>query len=186
MKETVAKLEFPLAPAQRWLVPMLFGLWVALMVAACLGSSHQQAATNPVPWWLVIPFATALFPVGLYVTLAHRRIAIEGEWLVVVAGLILARRVRISDMALDAARILSLDEHTEFKPMLRLVAFSLPGYKAGHYLLHNRARAFCLLTSTTGVLLLPLHDGKFIVLSPERPQALLEALRAEPGAATLR
>jgi len=118
--------------------------------------------------------------------LAHWRIAIEGDTLVVAAGLILVRRVHIADIALEAARILSLDEHTEFKPMLRLAAFSLPGFKAGHYLLRNRARAFCLLTSSERVLLLPLQDGKFIVLSPQQPHALLEALRAEPGAATLR
>src|SRR5690606_23047498 len=159
------KREFPLAPAQRWLVPMLFGLWVVLMTAAYLGSPHQQVATNPVPWWLVIPFATALFPVGLYVMLAHRRIAIEGKTLVVAAGLILNRRMPVADIALESARIRSLDEHTGFKTMLKIGGISLHGFKAGHYLLRNRTRAFCLLPSSKGVLLLPLHGGGFIVVS---------------------
>ena len=76
------------------------------------------------------------------------------------------------------AAILDLDEHTEYKPMLQLGGFSLPGFSAGHYLLRNRNRAFCLLTARRNVLLLPQRDGKLILVSPEKPQALLDALRA--------
>ncbi len=156
---------------------MLVALWVALMLAALLGGSHQQSAMNPVPWWLVLPLATALLPIGLYVSLAHRRIAVDGDTLVVSAALIFSRKVPIRELTLDKARILDLDEHTGFKPMLQLGGFSLPGYNAGHYLLRNRSRAFCLLSARRRVLLLPESNGKLILLSAENPQALLDALR---------
>lgn len=181
MKAVARNQTFPLASPPRWLVPFLIALWVVLMVAAYLGSPHQQPASNPVPWWLVIPFATALLPIGLYVPLMHRHVAIEGDSLVLSAALVFSRKVAVHELALERARILSLEEHTEFKPMLQSGGFSLPGYKAGHYLLRNRSRAFCLLTSRQRVLLLPQRDGKYILVSPELPQALLDALRAARG-----
>lgn len=170
------KQEFPLAPLHRsaWLV--LVVLWVILMLVAYLVPDHQQSATNPVPWWLVIPFATALPVVGPWVMLLHRRVRIEDRRLVVEGALFFSRKVAVADLELEKARVLELDEHTEFKPMLQLGGFGFPHFRAGHYLLRNRSRAFCLLTNRDRVLVLPGHDGKFILLSPENPQALLSRL----------
>ena len=56
---------------------------------------------------------------------------------------------------------------------------SLPGYQAGHFRLRAKlGKAFCLVTDTRRVLWLPMRDGKQqLLLSLERPQALLDALR---------
>ena len=75
------------------------------------------------------------------------------------------------------ARIVDLAEHTGYRPMLGLNRFGLPTYRAGHYLLRNRKRAFCLLTATDRVLVLPQRDGRVLLLSPERPRELLDRLR---------
>ena len=158
--------------------PLLLGLWVVLLLAAFLTSPHQQPPHNPVPWWLPIVFGTALLPAGLLSMLVHRTISIKGDTLEVAGALIFSRKLPVAGLALDKARVLNLDEHTEFKPMLQLGGFALPGFNAGYYLLRNRSRAFCLLTAHRNVLLLPQRDGKFILLSPEKPQVLLEALRA--------
>lgn len=175
------KQEFALAPLPRsaWLI--LLAAWVVLMLVAYLLPNHQQAASNPVPWWLVIPFATALPVVGPWIMLLHRHVSIDDDKLVVAAALLFERKVAVSALALDKARVLDLDEHTEFKSMLQLGGIALPGYRAGHYLLRNRSRAFCLLTARNKVLLLPQLDGKVILLSPENPQALLSRLRELAG-----
>lgn len=181
MNAVARRQTFPLATPPRWIVPFLSALWVVLMLSAYLASPHQQPAGNPVPWWLVIPFATALLPIGLYLPLVHRQVTLEGDSLVVSGALVFTRKTKIQDLVLDKARILDLDEHTEFRPMLQLGGFSLPGFNTGHYLLRNRNRAFCLLTSSQHVLLLPQRDGKCILVSPDQPQALLDALRAARG-----
>lgn len=177
MKAVVSRQDFPLAPLQPWIWALLASIWVALLLFAFLSGSHQQSPHNPVPWWVVVVFGTALLPAGLLSTLAHREIHIEGDTLVASAAIIFVRKVAIADLALDKARVLDLGEHTAFKPMLPLGAFSFPGFNAGHYLLRNRSRAFCLLTSRQRTVLLPQRDGKLILLSPEKPQALLDALR---------
>ncbi len=177
MKPIAPKRSFPLAPLHQGTWGLLVALWVVLLLFAFLGGPHQQSPDNPVPWWVVVLFGTALLPAGLLSTLAHREIHLEGDTLVVAAALIFVRKVPIRDLALDKARVLDLDEHTEFKPMLRFGGFGLPGFSAGHYLLRNRSRAFCLLTTRRNVLLLPQRDGKVILVSPEKPQALLDALR---------
>lgn len=169
--------EFPLAPLQHMTWPLLLGLWAVLLLAALLTSPHQQSPYNPVPWWLVLVFGTALLPAGLASMLAHRTITLHNGQLEVAGALLFSRKVAVAELALDKARVLDLDEHTEFKPMLQLGGFGLPGFSVGHYLLRNRARAFCLLSAHRNVLLLPQRDGKLILVSPEKPQALLDALR---------
>jgi hypothetical protein len=156
--------------------PLVLALWVVLLLAAFLTSTHQQPPHNPVPWWLMIVFGTALIPAGLASMLAHRTIRVRGDTLEVAGGLVFSRTLAVTGLALDKARVLDLDEHTEFKPMLHFGGVALPGFKAGNFLLRNRSRAFCLLTACRHVLLLPQRDGKLILLSPDKPQALLDAL----------
>ncbi len=179
--------KFPLAPLQPWVWAVPFALWAALLLLAFVTGSHEQSPHNPVPWWLVVVFGTALLPAGLVTGLAHREVGINGDALEASGGLFFARKVPASELALDQARILALDEHTELKPLLQLFGFSLPGFKVGHYLLRNRSRAFCLLTSRQRVLHLPLRNGKpALLLSPEHPQALLDALRSSASNAGAR
>ncbi|WP_242112200.1 PH domain-containing protein [Luteimonas aquatica] len=175
MNTSKAVQDFPVAAPSRLSWGILLALWVALLVIA-YAQPHQQPPHNPVPWWLVVPFGLALVVIGPYILLLHRRIRLKGRMLVAEAALH-TRRVPVEELSLDQARIVSLDEHIEFKPMLRLFGFGLPGFKAGHYLLRNRRRAFCVLTDRRRVLVLPHGKGKLLLLSPEKPQALLDELR---------
>lgn len=178
MEQAASKRDFPLAPLHRGTWALLAAFWMALLFIAFLGGPHQQSPTNPVPWWVVVLFGTALLPAGLLATLAHREIQLKGDKLVVTAALIFAREVQVRDLALDQARVLSLDEHTGFKPLLALGGFTFPWFNAGHYLLRNRSRAFCLLTERERVLVLRQRNGKTMLLSPKNPQALVDAMRA--------
>ena len=108
--------------------------------------------------------------------LKRRRIALE-DGVLVVAATLYTRKTAVTALDLAQARIASLDEHTEFRTGMKTNGYALPGFQAGHFRLRNRAKAFCLLTTQQRVLILPQRDGAFLLLSPERPQALLDALR---------
>ena len=165
--------EFPLAPLQRtaWLVLAIVP--VAAVVAGLLFPGLRQL---PAPAWLVAPLLGALLVVPLALVLRRRRIALEGRTLV-VAATFYTRRVDVDALDVAHARVVDLAERTEFAPMLKLNGYELPRFRAGHFLLRNRSRAFCLLTARDRVLVLPQRDGKTLLLSPARPRDLLERLR---------
>lgn len=163
--------DFPLAPLQQksWLTLVAI---VAITVALAL-LVLRHGLPLAVRWFL--PASVTALMLGVALALRRRRITLEGRELVVAAAFF-TRRVNIDALDLASARSVDLAEHTEFAPMIKLGGYDLPGFRAGSYLLRNRARAFCLLTTYGRVAVLPRRDGKFLVLSPEKPQALLSAL----------
>lgn len=173
--------DFPLAPLARRTTWFLPALWLLIVAVAYLTPPAQPAATEPVPAWLITPFACALLLIGPFILLQYRRIRVEDGALHVMAASVFTRTTAIQDLDLQQARIVNLDEHREYRPWLRLFGMSLPGFTAGHCLLRNRARAFCLLSDRERVLVLPQRDGRYLLLSPERPQALLSQLRELAG-----
>ena len=168
----MAAREFPLAPLQRmaWLFLVLPALAVAVGVLLM-----PRAQGTPVPA-IAGPLMIALVMLGPLLALRRRRIALDGRTLT-VAATFYTRRVAVDALDLAQARIVDLGEHTELSPLLGLNRFGLPGLQAGHYLLRDRRRAFCLLTRRDRVLVLPQRDGKLLLLSPERPRDLLDRLR---------
>jgi len=169
----MADREFPLAPLHHaaWLV--LLAIPVAVVIAALLVPQSRQL---PAPAWLIPPFFVALLLVPLVLALKRRRITLEGRTLV-VAATFYTRKVDVDALDVARARIVDLAEHTGFAPMLKLNGYGLPRFCAGHFLLRDRSRAFCLLTARDRVLVLPQRDGRTILLSPARPRELLEHLR---------
>lgn len=170
-------------PTALWLLPLL---WLALVVVV-LALHHerllQPVPGNPVPAWLMTMAGLALVLAVPFLLLHLRHIRIVDGMLSIRAAAVFAHRVAPAELDLERARIVSLDEHDGFRPRVRLWGLRLPGFSAGHFLLRNRARAFCLLTRNDKVLVLPRHDGRLILLSPEKPQALLERLRGLAGTA---
>lgn len=176
----------PLSRAALWFFP---ALWLTLVVLALLlrhDTLLHANPSNPVPPWLAMLFGMALVVVGPFILLQVRRIRIVDGVLAINAAGLFAHKVSPRDLDLDSARIVDLDERDELKPRLRLWGFGLPGFHAGHYLLRNRARAFCLLTRRAKVLVLPRRDGRYVLLSPEKPQALLDRLRELAASRPLR
>lgn len=169
-----AKLDCPLAPLQRsaWLFPI--GLAVVVAAVALLLPTRDAL---PAPAWLVTPFVVLMLLAILLLPLQRRRIAIEGRELV-IAATFYTRRLPVDALDLDHARIMSLAERTEYKPMLKTNGFALPSFQAGHFRMRNFGKAFCLLTDQTRILALPQRAGTMLLLSPQNPQALLDALRS--------
>ena len=90
-----------------------------------------------------------------------------------------SQRVRVKELDLDAARVVDLDGASPWAPKVRINGFSLPGVSLGYFRGKPwTQKLFCLLTSRQRVLVLPRRDGRVLLLSLERPQALLDALRA--------
>lgn len=172
MKNEVPTQDFPLHPlhAASWAV--LVALVAAVAVGVQFMPRHQA---TPMPVWLPLLLVPTL---GIpLLALRRRRIRLDGRELC-VAATFYTRRIAADALDLGHARIVDLAEHTELKPALKTNGFNLPFFQAGHYRLRNRAKAFCLLTGRERVLVLPQRDGRLILLSPEKPQALLDALRA--------
>lgn len=171
MSRDAAAQDFPLQPlhAASWAV--LVAIVAAVVIGVQFLPRHQA---TPMPVWLPLLLVLAL---GVpLLALRRRRIRIEGHELC-VAATFYTRRIAADALDLEHARVVDLAEHTEFKPALKTNGFNLPFFQAGHYRLRNRAKAFCLLTGRERVLVLPQRDGRVILLSPEKPQALLDALR---------
>jgi hypothetical protein len=100
-----------------------------------------------------------------------------------IAGGLNSTTVAVDQLDLDAARVVDLREAGALAPSWKTFGTSMPGFRAGHFRLRNRGRAFVLLTDTRRVLALSERSGRTLLLSLERPQALLDALRdvAERG-----
>lgn len=177
----VHEFALPPIPPRAWWV--LVVIWLALLALAWLRPG-PYAAPPTYGWaWLVPIFGCALVVIGPFVWMQHRRIALVDGTLVIEAGM-QTRKLDAATLDLEHARVLDLDEHTEFGPRLKLMGVGLPGLRYGSFLLRNRRRAFCLLIGTDKALLLPLRGtGKLreslVLLTPSRPRALLEALRDE-------
>ena len=113
---------------------------------------------------------------GLALLLRRRSVQIKGRTLVVKATLY-TRRVPVAQLDLEQARVVDLREHTELKPLLKTNGYALPGFHAGHFRLRDRSSAFLLVSDRSRVLHLPVQGEAALLLSVERPAALLDALR---------
>lgn len=169
----IAAREFEVpAPDARllWLVP---GVAMALAIVGAGLASREQ----PRIAMFAVPVVLAVIAL-LWVALTRRRVRLHEGTLEVVAGLN-SRRVPVADIDLAQARIVDLDEHGELRPGLKTFGTSTPGYHAGHFRMRDGKPAFVLLTGRQRVLLLPVRDGKRLLLSLAQPQALLNALAGQ-------
>lgn len=157
-----------------------------LMIAPALGlvagvvGIGIAAREEPLVWLALIPVALAI--VLLNWSVRRRRVILE-DGALRIAGGIHATTVAVDELDLDAARVFDLREAGALAPSWKTFGTSMPGFRAGHFRLRNRGRAFVLLTDTQRVLALPQRSGRTLLLSLERPQAMLDALHdvAERG-----
>ncbi|MDI1251950.1 hypothetical protein [Thermomonas sp.] len=139
------------------------------------GNPPLDRLTQVSPALGIIPVVLAL----LFFAMKRRSVTLVGHVLDVRAALF-RERTPIADIDLDHARLVDLAERMDLRPAVKTMGMSLPGFHAGHFRLRGKlVKAFCLITDRQRVLWLPLHNGTDqLLLSVERPQALLDALRA--------
>ncbi len=159
----------------------MVGLGGILPLAIIVGvwlSRDAAFTTGVLPALLIIPLVLGL----MLLAMARRSVQLRDGVLDVRAAMY-RKRVAVAELDLQRARVVDLQEHTELRPVFKTNGIFLPGYHAGHWRLREKlGKAFCLLTDRRRVLWLPAHDGATqLLLSLERPQALLDALRAVRG-----
>ncbi|MGV8941218.1 MAG: PH domain-containing protein [Lysobacter sp.] len=106
----------------------------------------------------------------------RHRISLDADGLEVVTSFY-RRRLALAELQIDQARVIDLDERTQFKPMVKTNGTSLPGFQSGWFRLRNMRKALVATVSGKRVLYLPTTLGFDLLLQPRRPQALLEWLQ---------
>lgn len=175
--------RFPLPPLglPAKLLPLLLGglLPLVLVGVVVLASGHRDG-----PQWMDILPALALLPVAglLMAWVTHGRAVELHDGCVVVRRRPVPRAFELAALDLPAARVGDLQADASLRPLVKLIGTRLPGFRSGWFVTRNRQRAFVLATTSLRVAVLPLHDGRLLLLGVERPEALIAALRGEAGA----
>ena len=167
--------DFPVAAVNPW---SLLWIWIPLIVPIFIVIHSRAQATvlaNVAASGFLVLFLLAL-GAALTWLYGRRHIGLQGRELRITATLY-RKRVPVDVLDLANARIVDLAEHTDLRPLLKTNGFGMPGFAAGHFRLRDMRKAFCLLTDRSRVLVLPLRDGTLLLLSPEKPQDLLQQLR---------
>lgn len=158
-----------------WVLGGLLSIPV-IIIAVAMGAASLRPGTTALPGLAFGLLMVAAVATLTFWGLGRRVVELDAGQLRVKAAMF-NHRVDAAYLDTDRARVVDLDERTELKPILKTFGMALPGFQAGWFLLRDRSRAFCLLTSRRRVLWLPMRTGKSLLLSLERPDALLEALR---------
>ncbi|MEX0181960.1 MULTISPECIES: PH domain-containing protein [unclassified Stenotrophomonas] len=169
-------------------------LWVLLPLLAVLGIgiwSQLHDSRTDAPWMEVTlspPFflmggsaawslaVIVLMGVGLSWAFFRRRVELAGNVLDVRSTLY-RRRTPVADLLLDQAEVVDLGRDRRYGIRFKTNGYSMPGFYSGHFRLQGGGKGFALVTDRARTLVIPVRGGSTLLLSLERPQALLEALR---------
>lgn len=168
--------SFPLPPAGPLprVLPYLVG---GLMPILFVGMIAAQGRPGELPWPPIVAALLMLPLTGLAIAAAvyGRGVVLDGAYLQ-VRRWPLPRRFAIEDLDLCSARVADLQREPGLRPLLRLFGTRMPGLRSGWFLTRDRKRAY--VSSTTGerFAVLPLRNGRLLLLGVERPEALLSAL----------
>ncbi len=170
--------RFDVAPSPAW---RLLWLWVPLLLVAgvMVGTALDAPERSHTELFITLPFL-AVLAAALTWAYTRRSIVLHQDTLE-VQSTFYRKRVPVSAMRLDEARIVDFAEHGRYKPTIKTNGYGMPGFQSGHYRMADRSKAFCLITDSSRVLHLPLRDGSAVLVSPERPRALLDALKTLAG-----
>jgi hypothetical protein len=169
-------------------------LWVLLPLLAVLGVgmwAQLHDNRSEAPWMEVTlspPFflmggsaawsltVIVLMGIGLGWAFFRRRVELAGNVLDVRSTLY-RRRTPVADLLLDQAEVVDLSRDRRYGIRFKTNGYSMPGFYSGHFRLQGGGKGFALVTDRARTLVIPVRGGSTLLLSLERPQALLEALR---------
>ncbi|MGH8061270.1 MAG: hypothetical protein ACREO7_04555 [Pseudoxanthomonas sp.] len=87
------------------------------------------------------------------------------------------QKLAFSELQLEAARVISIDEHPELKPMLKSNGMALPGFRSGWFRSRALKKLFVATAGGEQLLWLPTRRGHSLLLQPRQPRVLLQRLR---------
>jgi len=140
-------------------------------------SSGTLAVLGLIATLLVV---TATLLVWITWSASHSSISIRDRSLKIDIP-VYGRTIPIANLDLAGAQVLSLDESSDVRTVMRTNGIGLPGYAAGWFKLASGRKA--LLGVTSGpVLYIPTSEGYSILLSLKHPDVALQKLRSVAGA----
>jgi len=168
-----------------WIVLPLLAAFVACVYAqlykAPASAPWIEVALSP-PWFRMGGSAAwsllviAVLGIGLGAAFFRRRVELDDNVLD-VRSTMYRRRVPVAQLRLDQAEVVDLQRDRRYGIRVKTNGYSVPGFYSGHFRLHGGGKGFALVTDRARVLALPVSDGSTLLLSVDRPQALLDALR---------
>ena len=87
------------------------------------------------------------------------------------------QKLALSELQLEAARVISIDEHPELKPILKTNGMTLPGFRSGWFRSRTFKKLFVATAGGEQLLWLPTNLGHALLLQPRQPRVLLQRLR---------
>lgn len=167
-----------------WIVLPLLAAFVACVYAqlykAPASAPWIEVALSP-PWFRMGGSAAwsllviAVLGIGLGAAFFRRRVELADNVLD-VRSTMYRRRVPVAQLRLDQAEVVDLQRDRRYGIRVKTNGYSVPGFYSGHFRLHGGGKGFALVTDRARVLALPVSDGSTLLLSVDRPQALLDAL----------
>ena len=141
------------------------------------------ASAKPI-WFLGVICAVLLI---IFVALAytaysarHSRLEV-GDGQLRLVGDFWGRSIPIQSLRLERAAMLDLRKSPDYAPRRRTFGTGLPGYASGWFRLRNGKKALAYLTRREPVVYIPTSLGYSLLLSADRPQEFLAALRSQAG-----
>lgn len=161
------------------LLPVL--VTVAALLAVKNGDTHWDfAGGDPLTVGAAVVGAELLLMSALWALLdkaMHRHgLTLSADSLEVKSSFY-SRVVPLSELRLHEARVIDLDERTEFRPAAKSNGYAVPGFHSGHFRLRNREKAFVAIAGERRALWLPTVRDAGLLLQPQQPDALLNRLR---------
>ena len=123
---------------------------------------------------LVIVFAALAYTAY---SARNSRVEVSADSLRIV-GDFWGRSIDFASLQLDNAAIIGLDLTSNYAPRRRTFGTAVPGYASGWFRLHNGEKALAYLTTRDSVVYIPTSLGYSLLLSADRPEQLLDALRS--------
>jgi hypothetical protein len=170
--------EFAVVPPRK-ASEVFFALLLVVPAIAVYVALALEAGVPLLAWVVIDATLLGSFVCGYGLLRALRRMRVRVcNGVLELRAPMIRERVDVGAIDLESARIVDLNQERSLRPGLKSRGVSLPGVSAGHFRGRPFAqRLFCLLTRRERVLLLRERGGRRLLLSLERPQALLDALR---------
>jgi hypothetical protein len=130
----------------------------------------------------VLVFLSAVFFLQRW-RMQRQRLLADASGLDVTTGFI-RRRLAWTQLRMDQARVVSLGERPEVKPVFKSRGMRLPGFRSGWFRTRTLGRQLVATAGGDRVLWLPTTQGYDLLLQPRNPQAALVRLRELSAMAT--
>lgn len=165
-RTAVAVSTFRIAPAS--LAPWSVVLFLAVVTIVVGVPTHGWVLPFLLIAWIgigrsVLASRTATFEIS------DEALTIRGDWY--------GRRIPRADLRVTEARKADFAREPQLRPGLRVFGSGFPGYSSGWFTLAGR-RGLVYLTRREKAVYIPTHQKFDLLLSPDSPDEMLQALRS--------